>query len=385
MKKMDDVEITIDGQVLRVGKGITILEAAGIAGIHIPTLCYKKGISPTAVCRVCVVEIDGSDRLVGACHTPVHEGMVVQTRSAKVLNSRKAALELMLTAHTGPCLLDSRIGECELHQLASDVEVGTPRFALKEPRSYPVEEVSPYVRRDLSKCILCRRCVKACEEIAKKQIYSVAYRGFKSKIVVDCDAPLNKDECRDCGVCIDYCPTSALARPKGWIEKKESTLASKFFAPEERPASTRENLLRLLKSEQVTSGHLSRMAIERIAHELGITVSEVYGVATFYAFLSVRPLGENVIRICKSLPCYLKGSSMIVQAVKEAIGVSPGETSPDGKFSLELTNCIGACDRAPAMLVNHDVHGHLTPDGVAGILKAYSRHTVEETQCRKKE
>jgi NADH-quinone oxidoreductase subunit E len=101
-------------------------------------------------------------------------------------------------------------------------------------------------------------------------------------------------------------------------------------------------------------------------------VGEVYGVATFYSFLSTRPLGTNVIRICKSLPCYMKNTQAIIESVHDAIGIGPGETTADGKFSLELTNCIGACDSAPAMLVNHDVHGNLTPKKISQVLKSYS-------------
>jgi predicted molibdopterin-dependent oxidoreductase YjgC len=101
---------------------------------------------------------------------------------------------------------------CELHKLAADLEVGLPRFQVKKPRYYPVEDVSPYVRRDMSKCILCRRCIRACSEIAKKYVFSTAYRGFRSKVIVDFDEPLNKEVCKDCGICVDYCPTSALSK-----------------------------------------------------------------------------------------------------------------------------------------------------------------------------
>ncbi len=116
---------------------------------------------------------------------------------------------------------------------------------------------------------------------------------------------------------------------------------------------------------------MSKEFIAEVAQSLNIPISEVYGVATFYSFLSTKPLGRNVIRICQSLPCFLKNSQMIIKSVENELGIKPGETTPDGKFSFELTNCIGACDKAPAMLVNCDVHGDLTPGRVSQILEKY--------------
>jgi NADH:ubiquinone oxidoreductase subunit E/NAD-dependent dihydropyrimidine dehydrogenase PreA subunit len=367
------IKVVIDDQEITGHAGMTILEAAEKVGIHIPTLCHKPDLSPTGVCRICVVEVEGSPRAVGACHTPIVDGMDITTRSPKVLRLRKAALELMLTAHTGPCVTDSEVEQCELNRLASELEMWPPRFKVREPRFYPVEEANPYVRRDLSKCILCHRCVKACEEIAKKNIYSIGYRGFDSKIIVDCDEPLNKEVCRDCGICIDYCPTSALTGPINWAEKDEDR--NDLAGGEEQKGSegnNRKRLLEILKVEQSKSRFVSPEVIPEIAQSLNIGVSEVYGVATFYSFLSTRPLGRNVIRVCKSLPCYLKNAQMIIESVHKEIGIGPGETTPDGKFSFELTNCIGACDKAPAMLVNHDIHGNLTPDRISEALKSYS-------------
>ena len=106
-----------------------------------------------------------------------------------------------------------------------------------------------------------------------------------------------------------------------------------------------------------------------LAESLNISISDVYGVATFYSFLSTKPLGKNVIRICHSLPCYLKNYQTIVEVVEERLGIKPGETTKDGEFSLELTNCIGACDQAPAMMVNDTLHVNLTPTKVLEILK----------------
>jgi NADH:ubiquinone oxidoreductase subunit E/NAD-dependent dihydropyrimidine dehydrogenase PreA subunit len=369
---MGEVKIIIDGREVSGREGLTILEMAAQIGVEIPTLCHRPELTPTGVCRICVVEIEGFPRLVAACHTPAAAGMVVHTSSPKVLASRKATLELLLTAHTGPCVLDSQADACELHGIAAKLELSPPRFSVRSPRFYPVEDDNPYVLRDLSKCILCRRCVKACEEVAKQNVFSVAYRGFASKIIVDYDAPLRKEVCRDCGVCIDYCPTSALGRPSHVVsETRRSHQEERSGETQAENGHSREALLAKLKNEQWKSGYVSESAMARLAKECNTTLSGVYGLATFYSFLSVRPLGRNVIRVCNSLPCFLKHGRELLGSIRKAIGIGPGETTEDGRFSLELTNCIGACDKAPAMLVNHDVHGNLTPDAIPGILDAY--------------
>lgn len=128
-------------------------------------------------------------------------------------------------------------------------------------------------------------------------------------------------------------------------------------------------LLVLLKEVQNKCGYLSEELLAELAKSLNMSLSDVYGVATFYSFLSTKPQGRNVIRICQCLPCFLKNSPSIVESVEKEIGIKPGETTPDGKFSFELTNCIGACDRAPAMMINHDVHSDLTPRKISQILK----------------
>jgi len=105
---------------------------------------------------------------------------------------------------------------------------------------------------------------------------------------------------------------------------------------------------------------------------MNLSLSDVYGVSTFYSFLSTRPTGVHVIRVCKSLPCYMKNSLTILDHLEQTLGIKPDETTPDGLFTLELASCIGACDRAPAMLVNSDVHGNLTPKKISKILKSYT-------------
>ena len=137
------------------------------------------------------------------------------------------------------------------------------------------------------------------------------------------------------------------------------------------PVRGREDLLALLRDEQEKARHIDEQFIEQTAQSMGLSIGEVYGLATFYHFLSTRPLGRNVIRVCKSIPCYLKSSQLVVETVQAELGIAPGETTLDGRFSLQLTNCIGACDQAPAMLLNHDLHGNLTPGKISQILAAY--------------
>ncbi|UCF95683.1 MAG: (2Fe-2S)-binding protein [Desulfobacterales bacterium] len=210
---MSDVKVRIDGREVTAHEGMTILEAARLVDIEIPTLCHSPDLIPSGNCRVCVVEIEGARTLAGACHTPAADGMVIQTRSPKVLTSRRATVELLMAGHTGECVTDVHTDQCDLRKLADHLEGGAPRFLMRKPRWYPIEEANPYVRRDMSKCILCRKCIGACQEIAKKNVYGIAYRGFASKVVVDFDDPLTTEVCRDCGICIDYCPTGALSKP----------------------------------------------------------------------------------------------------------------------------------------------------------------------------
>ena len=368
---MGELKVRIDNVEVKGHGGMTILEAAEKAGIDIPTLCHSRDFIPTGACRICVVEVEGSTRLVGSCHTPIAEGMVIHTRSPKVITARKATIELLLAGHTGPCVTDGRTEQCNLHKIASDFEVGPPRFKVRNPRYFPVEEVSPYIRRDLSKCILCYRCIRACSDLAKKDVFATAYRGSRSKIVVDFDVPLNKEVCRDCGICVEYCPTSALTSLQKETEKKERRKED-GISPQPPPQNRRRgDLLKMLKEAQARSGYLSQDFMVETAKSLSISISDLYGVATFYSFLSPKPIGRNVIRVCKSVPCYLKGSQMVIESIENNFGIKPGEMTGDGRFSLELVNCIGACDRAPAMLVNQEVHGNLTSKKISEILRSY--------------
>ena len=128
------------------------------------------------------------------------------------------------------------------------------------------------------------------------------------------------------------------------------------------------NLLSLLKEVQKEYGYLPDDTMNNIAESLDVSVADVYSVGTFYTFISTKPQGKNIIRICNSVPCYMKNNRVIIEAIEKALGIKAGETTSDGKFSLQLVNCIGACDKSPAMLINDTIYENLTPDKITEIL-----------------
>jgi NADH dehydrogenase/NADH:ubiquinone oxidoreductase subunit G len=221
---MGNIKITMNGIPVTGRAGMTILEVARENGIDIPTLCYLEDLPPVGACRLCVVEVEGSRTLVGSCHTPIIEGMIIHTHSPKVLETRKILVELMLASHPDSCLVCDKANLCELRKIAADLNIGLPRFSIRK-HYYPVEDENLYIIRDMSKCILCRRCVAACKEVKGAKMFSMAYRGFNSKVVYGLDQPLGgKQNCRDCDNCISLCPTGALSKPTKVGEAKTGSV-----------------------------------------------------------------------------------------------------------------------------------------------------------------
>jgi NADH dehydrogenase/NADH:ubiquinone oxidoreductase subunit G len=220
---MSEVSLSINGSLVTAQSGMTILEVARENGIDIPTLCYLKDYSPIGACRLCVVEVEGSRTLVGSCHTPITEGIVVQTHSPKVLEVRRTLVELMLASHPDSCLVCDKANLCGLRNIAADLNIGLPRFRIRK-HYYPVEDENPGIIRDMSKCILCRRCVIVCQNLKGEKLFSPAYRGYDSKVIYGLDQPVDsKETCRDCDNCISLCPTGALRQPTRIGEEKKGT------------------------------------------------------------------------------------------------------------------------------------------------------------------
>ena len=206
---MEMVNIKINNMPLSVPKGKTILEVARYAGIEIPTLCYLKEINEIGACRMCMVEVKGARSLVASCVFPVNEGMEIFTNTEKVRKSRKTNLELILSTHRRECLSCVRSGNCELQKLCKDYGV---EDETKYEGAYPevqYDDSAAHMIRDNSKCILCRRCVAACNNQAISVIGASA-RGFDTHIGSPFELPLNDFSCVSCGQCIVNCPVGAL-------------------------------------------------------------------------------------------------------------------------------------------------------------------------------
>ena len=202
------VNAIIDGRSVSVQTGTTILDAAQAAGIPIPHLCYLKGINEIAACRMCVVEIDGIERLVTACDNAVLEGMVIHTNSPRVRRARRTNLRLLLSQHDTSCTTCIRSGNCELQTLSQDLNIHYQPYAVKPERSR-IDLDAPLIR-EAGKCIKCMRCVQICDKVQNMHIWDVAGTGSRTTVDVSFNRLLKDTDCTYCGQCVTHCPTGAL-------------------------------------------------------------------------------------------------------------------------------------------------------------------------------
>jgi len=208
----DEVTLTIDGQEVRAPKGTSIMRAAQMVGTTIPKLCATDSLEPFGSCRVCLVEIEGRRGTPASCTTPVEEGMVVHTENAKLNKLRKGVMELYISDHPLDCLTCSANGDCELQDMAGAVGLREVRYGYEGANHLdaPTDTSNPYFQFESSKCIVCSRCVRACEEVQGTFALTISGNGFESKVSAGVEEDFMNSECVSCGACVQACPTATL-------------------------------------------------------------------------------------------------------------------------------------------------------------------------------
>ncbi|MGX7009449.1 [FeFe] hydrogenase, group A [Lactococcus chungangensis CAU 28 = DSM 22330] len=208
---MKEVTIKINGKTYTAPEGTTILEAARLNNIDIPTLCFLKEINEIGACRICLTEVEGMNNLVTSCVYPITEGMSIKTNSDRVFKSRKTNLELILSTHERKCLSCIRNGNCELQKLCKAFNVDDEDYYNGENCEYEFDDSSVHMYRNNNKCILCRRCVAVCKKIQSVGVIGANDRGFNTHIGSAYEQDLGDVDCISCGQCIVVCPTGAIA------------------------------------------------------------------------------------------------------------------------------------------------------------------------------
>lgn len=245
------INLTIDGKKLEVKEGTTILEAAKLADIKIPTLCYHEDQAIKAVCRICCVEVEGQRLLPAACSTPVAEGMVVKTASPKVIKARRNIMELILARHPQNCLICPKNGSCELQEIAKDLNMTGPiRYDL-QLRRVEMDHSSPSIVRDMTRCILCGRCIEACTEGQNITVMAKENRGYHTNVVPPYGKKLIDTTCVNCGQCVQMCPVGALSVKEDINKVYEAIGAEKKVVIQMAP-SVRITLAELMGEEPGT-------------------------------------------------------------------------------------------------------------------------------------
>lgn len=225
---MEKVQLQIDGKTVLASAKSTILEACRKNGISVPTLCHAPELTNWGACRLCMVEVEGMRNLATACTMEVQQGMVVRTSTPEIREARRTILELILANHDIDCLTCEKMGNCDLSRYAYEYQVKGNTFQGEKRCSDP-DDSNPFIFRDMNKCILCGKCVRACAEIQVNNVLDYSKRGFETQVSPAFNLPYGDSDCVFCGSCLAVCPVGALTekqmigKGRPWEIKKVRT------------------------------------------------------------------------------------------------------------------------------------------------------------------
>ncbi len=217
---MDKVKINVDGQDYEVDGGQNVLEALRSVGVYVPALCYHPRTEAYGGCRLCIVEIDGIRGLPPSCTIEVQDGMVIRSDTEPIHKVRKVVVELLLAAGDHNCMTCEMNGICTLQELAYHYEIDKPRFSIEEAPVRPTDD-NPFILRDYTKCVLCGKCVRVCNEVQCQGAINIMQRGYDAKVAGTKDSPLLESDCLMCGNCVQACPTGALTYRKSRFKGRD--------------------------------------------------------------------------------------------------------------------------------------------------------------------
>jgi len=328
---MNEITLTINGKEVKGKEGSTILEICRANAIELPTLCHYDGLSDVAACRLCLVEIEGERRPMPACTYPARDGLVVQTHTERLEKYRRLILELMFTEKNHLCAQCVASGECELQALAYRYQMDNLRYPLSWP-SLPVDSVNKFIVIDHNRCILCGRCIRACDEFAGIHTLDFGYRGWRDRVVADLGQPLGESSCISCGACFQVCPTGA-------IFSKVSAYRGK--------ASECEQVSSVCPMCGVGCEIRAYIKDNRVIKIDSPDLSKTRGLLCYRGrFAAVQPVGKRVLTPLKRdngnlEPCSLNEALELVSTKLREIKARHGSNSIAGVISSQLSNESG--------------------------------------------
>lgn len=396
--------ITVNNKKIKAEKGETILSALNRNGIKIPTLCRMKDFTPTGACRMCVVEVEGRERLVTACSQPVEEWMVIRTHTPRVIMARKTLVELLLSNHPDDCLYCDRNLNCELQRLSEELNIRERRIRGKRIK-LRLDQSSPAIVRELSKCILCGRCVRVCEEVVTATSLDFINKGRKTHVGPALDKDFNFSSCIHCGQCVLVCPTGSLHEKHSISEVQEylnkpdiikviqySPLVTAGIAEELGMRYTRDfdrilnSILRRIGFDKVfTTGAGTDVCISELAKKLESSLgeSEVNPMYISACPAWVKYAEQFDPSLLPSLSTVKSPQQITGVLIKTVVATQCG-VRPEGIFSVSATPCMAMKfeARRDGMMRKgiSDVDSVLTVRELARLIRLYGIDTSNITE-----